>query len=246
MITDLKNISIKIQNREIVEIKGLSGKAQDWYVENGAYQVVLVNKDWDYIIKIPNRGYYDAYRLIRDNNGFGELNFEDPITKYSLDDIKKIYALFSFHYENKIGPSVGRIFEIKVNDEPYFGFEMERLTQIPWDKDIVNKTGIELSDFDSINNFASKSINEPGGILYIYRIHHVLTDHNSSPFIMWDEADNLTLPFKVETSIFYGDGNGKPLMYDVDINDIESHYNTAFIEDQIKQREKEFLQKIVL
>jgi|DEB0MinimDraft_6_1074348.scaffolds.fasta_scaffold59013_3 hypothetical protein len=246
MITDPKNISIKIQNRKIVEINGLSGTTQDWYVENGAYQVALVNKDWDYIIKIPNRGYFDAYRLIRDNNGFGELNFEDPITKYSLDDIKKIYALFSFHYENNIGPSVGRIFEIKVNDEPYFGFEMERLPQIPWYMDIVNKTGIEASDVDSINNFASKSMNEPGGILYIYRIHHVLTDHNYSHFMVWDEAENLTLPYKVETSIFYGDGNGNPLMYDVDINDIERHYNTAFIEDQIKQRKKEFLQKIVL
>lgn len=246
MITDPKNISITIQNRDIVGINGLSGTTQDWYVENGAYQVALMNKDWDYVIKIPNRGYFDAYRLIQDNNGFEELNYEDPITKYSLDDIKKIHALFSFHHENNIGPYVGRIFEIKVNDEPYFGFEMERLTQIPWDVDIVNKTGIEPSDVDSINNFASKSINEPDGILYIYRTHNVLTNHNYNPFMMWDEADNLTLPYKVETSIFYGDGNGNPLIYDVDTNDIERHYNTEFIENQIKKREKEFLQKIIL
>jgi len=236
---DLSNVSFTIQNGVVIGISGIPSSPTDWQVHRGSYQVALVNYNLDMCIKIPNYNNGDSIKLIYPNNlpstrwrNSGDENL--PIVKYTSSQIKKLYALLLFHYENGIGPNVGRIFDVDINGDTYFAFEVQRLEQKEWWVYIRETMGL---DDNAINTWVYDYFNKPGGIVELYKSYDALNNYENCHIIRKDEHDTkrFSIDYKAEHSIFFVDNNMNPLCYDVDIHDISNYFKHTFIDNIVKK-----------
>ena len=64
MISDIHNVSVSIEDKQLIKKVNLEGNLEDYRVLNGAFQVVLYNENYENVIKIPNLNHSDSFRLM--------------------------------------------------------------------------------------------------------------------------------------------------------------------------------------
>ncbi len=237
MITDIKNVSISIQDRVITNLTNIEGNLSDWYHNNGSYQVAFMNNNFESIIKIPNRNHGDSAKLL-DCSGVDTWGRPDdqarPINKYKPNEIKSLYALLQFHYDKGFGPKMGRIFDITINGETYIAFEQERLSGIPYVNHIAKENNLEVTDYAKINTAIYNEMMKPNGFIEMYRPYDALkNEHNNHVISTKSDSRIIDIDYKGDCSIFFMDGDNT-LCFDVDYNTIRAYFNTPFI-DKITQ-----------
>lgn len=236
---DIKNVSVTIEDRVITSISGLPGDMSDWYTRNGSFQVVLLNDNYDTCIKIPNVHHFDSYRMMKANRVYPTPNGQhDPIRKYTSTEMRKLYSLLMFHSENGIGNEVGRLFDININDDIYFAFEVERLNDYnTWTGRVKQDTNI--TDPDELNTWFYNELNKPDGLIELYKSRNALTTPDNNFLMALGHPDGngnqYTVGTKADVSIFFTDADGNPKIFDVDINTINGYFEPKFIEEIVEE-----------
>lgn len=235
---DIKNVSVTIEDRVITSMSGLPGNVSDWYTRSGSFQVVLLNNNYDTCIKIPNVNHFDSFRLMVADRKYNEPNGKYlPIKKYTAEEMRRLYSLLMFQFENGIGNEVGRLFDITINGDTYFAFEVERLPERAWHQEVCETHNI--SDEDEINTWFYNELRKPGGIIELYRSNNALRNYDSNHILALKHPDSggkqYTVGAKSDVSIFFVDDNGIPKMFDIDINTINAYFQDDFMNKIVKE-----------
>jgi hypothetical protein len=241
MILDINNISVEIEDRVVTKVTNLSGTPQDWILKSGSFQVVMINMDYDTIIKIPNISHGDSFKLMK-CSGVATWGRPDditrPITKYTPYQLKATYSLLQFHYENGFGPKVGRIFDININNETYFAFEQERLPEVSYFSFLRKKYNIPHNDTNAVNTVTYNEYMADDGIISLYKKHDALIKYDDNHIIAHKTDDQrYDIGYKADCSIFFMK-DGKPKCFDIDYNGINAYFNPKFIDSLIEKYSK--------
>ena len=241
MILDINNINVEIEDKVVTKVTNLSGTPNDWKLQNGSFQVAMINRDYDTIIKIPNIGHGDSFKLMK-CSGVSDWGRPDdearPITKYTPYQLKATYSVLQFHYENGIGPKVGRIFDININNETYFAFEQERLPEYPYKSFLLKKYKLDFDDEDGINTATYNEYMSDGGIISLYKKHDALLQYDNNHIIAPQHGNqSYTVKHKADCSIFFVK-DGQPKCFDIDYNGITGYFNPTFIDNLIEKYSK--------
>lgn len=241
MILDINNISVEMDDRIVTNVTNLAGTPQDWKLKNGSFQVVIINEDWDTLIKIPNISHGDSFKLMKCSGVVDWGRPDDiarPITKYTPYQLKATYSLLQFHYENGFGPKVGRIFDININNETYFAFEQERLPEVSYFSFLRRKYNIPGNDINAVNTVTYNEYMDDDGIISLYKKHDALIKYDDNHIIAHKRDDQrYDIGYKADCSIFFMK-DGKPKCFDIDYNGINAYFNPKFIDNLIEKYSK--------
>jgi len=238
MIQDISNAGFTIENRIVTGIQNIEGNPSDWRTDNGSFQVILLNENFEYGIKIPNRNHGDSFKLMTCEgvSTWGRPAAQAaPIRKYTPYEFKATYALLEFHYEHGFGPKMGRIFDININGDTYFAFEQENLKQDSWCRYLSDREGIEPNDEIALNTIIYNEHMKPGGFIEMYRNEDALHDYHGNHVIAKKtDYQNYDIDYKADCSIFWVK-DGLPKCFDIDYNGITAYFKKPFI-DKIIER----------
>lgn len=234
MISDIHNVSVSIEDKQLIKKVNLEGNLEDYKVLNGAFQVVLYNENYENVIKIPNLNHSDSFRLMRDSrmNDWPEDRLIPP-TKYNDSQMIELYSLLTFHNENGFGPKVGRVFNIEVNGDTFLAFEMERCIHQEWFQFWLRREGRTGTpqDMDDLNTWTYNELNKPNGYIDMYRAENALKDNDENHVIHKKPIDSFSIGYKADCSIFLPDEDGDMTRcYDIDWNTIKAYFNRDFID----------------
>lgn len=238
MITNLQDIQINVDHYKVTSLKNIEGNVSDWYTRNGSFQAIFLNDSYEYGIKIPNFNHGDSAKLLgcHDINTWGRPEEEArPISKYSIDDIVRLYSLLQFHYDNGFGPKMGRIVDIEVNGSTYIGFEQERLVEYPFPAYLRELYDIEYRDEDTLNTIMYNEILKPDMIMDVYKQNNALKSLTNNHIISKNhESQNYSVGYKADLSIFFCK-NDTPVCFDVDHNTIAAYFEAEFIDKIVEK-----------
>jgi len=239
MIQDIKNVEFTLDDRVVISKNNIDGDVLDWKTDNGSFQVILVNPNFKYGLKIPNRNHGDSFKLMRCSgvSTWGRPKDEArPIKKYTSHQFKALYSLLQFHYENGFGPELGRIIDININGETYFAFEQERLeVSDTYCAHLQQLHETPDGDEDALNTVIYNDLTKPNGFLEMYEPHNALKDNRHNHVIAPKmEGQTYTIGYKADCSIFFMK-DGHPKCFDVDYNTIQCYFNETFINGLVEK-----------